>query len=300
MLADDIDTLKLARTGLDRTANTADDYNVTLTYGGLQPSGAPECDVTLDFDDTQTGFAVCQTGGVSISSPSGSNNDVRITSAKAFFNTQANWFFNDVPNDDEGGDGGGGAVQSFSFNDQIGVPPSSVRTSNSITVQGPSEPVEINVAGGSYSIGCSDRFVSSARTINSGETVCVRHTASATGGGTVDTTLTIGGVSDTFSSSAALQPGEPLTNLSGGWDSQQFFGFPIPSGATNLVVSISVGTGDADLYVRFGAPPTLEDYDSRPFLDENNEACSFPEPDAGDWFVLINGFDAYSGNPPAG
>lgn len=281
--ADDVDTLRLARTGVDRTANTADDYSVTLTYGGLKPAGDASCDLTIDFDDAQTGFAVCQTSGALIN---GSN--VRITNANAFFNTQANWYFNQSAN-------GGGLVQPFSFNDQVGVPPSTVRTSNSVTVQGPASPVAIDVTGGSYSIGCAGSFTSSSGTISSGQTVCVRHTSAAAGGENVDTTLTIGDASDTFSSSTALQPDQPLADLAGDAGSERYYGFSIPAGATNLTVSMSGGAGDADLHVRFDALPTLNDYDCRPFLVGNNETCSFPAPSAGDWFILLSAFDSYSG-----
>lgn len=54
------------------------------------------------------------------------------------------------------------------------------------------------------------------------------------------------------------------------------------------------GTGDADLYVRRGAQPTTATYDCRPFLTGSNEACSFNNPTAGDYFVMLNGFAAYS------
>ena len=43
-------------------------------------------------------------------------------------------------------------------------------------------------------------FVTSDSTISAGQVVCVRHTSSATPATTVDTTLTIGGVSDSFRS----------------------------------------------------------------------------------------------------
>ena len=280
--ADDVDTLKLARTGLDRVANTTDDYSVTLTYGGLKAAGDPDCDITLDFDDTRTGFAVCSTSGAIIS-----GDNARITSANAFFNTQPNWYFNQTAN-------GGGLVQQFRFDDQIGVPPSTVLTSNSVTVEGAAEPLAVEITGGTYSIGCTQAFTSSPGTINDGETVCVRHTSAAAGGATVETTLTIGDVSDTFSSSVALQPGEPLTDLNGEAGAQRLYGFSVPDGATNLDVSISGGSGDADLYVRFNSPPTLDDYDCRPFLAGNNETCNFPAPSSGNWFALINAFSAYA------
>ena len=41
------------------------------------------------------------------------------------------------------------------------------------------------------------------------------------------------------------------------------------------------GTGDADLYVRFGATPTASTYDCRPYLDGATEKCACsPSPPA--------------------
>ena len=97
LVGDDVATLELAMAGLDETAGTSDDYAIELLYGGISSSG---CDITLDFDNTQTGFAVCQTGGSFIN-----GTHVRITSASIYFNTGFDWFFNDISN----------------ANDQIGV-----------------------------------------------------------------------------------------------------------------------------------------------------------------------------------
>lgn len=83
---DDVATLRYARTGLDSIAGTADDYTVTLTYAGMTTA----CDLVLDFDNTETGLAVCQTLGTFLTA-----DDVAITGADAFFNTGSNWFFND-------------------------------------------------------------------------------------------------------------------------------------------------------------------------------------------------------------
>jgi len=62
-----------------------------------------------------------------------------------------------------------------------------------------------------------------------------------------------------------------------------------------LRVQISGGSGDADLYVRFGEPPTLDEYDCRPYVGGNDETCEFPDPSVGDWYVMIYGFQSYSG-----
>lgn len=69
----------------------------------------------------------------------------------------------------------------------------------------------------------------------------------------------------------------------------------IPAGATNLVIQMSGGTGDADLYVKFGQVPTTGSYDCRPYLVGNNETCSFATPSAGVYHILIFGDESFSG-----
>src|SRR5262249_47318810 len=49
-----------------------------------------------------------------------------------------------------------------------------------------------------------------------------------------------------------LMNGVAVTGLSGAQNSQVFFRLDVPSGASNLSFHMSGGTGDADLYMRFG------------------------------------------------
>jgi hypothetical protein len=93
----------------------------------------------------------------------------------------------------------------------------------------------------------------------------------------------------------SLVNGVPATNISGASGSQQFWKLAVPAGKTSLTFSISGGTGDADLYVRFGAKPTTSVFDCRPFIGGNNETCTLTNPAAGDWYVMIRGFAAFSG-----
>ncbi|MBD0318697.1 MAG: pre-peptidase C-terminal domain-containing protein [Gemmatimonadetes bacterium] len=92
-----------------------------------------------------------------------------------------------------------------------------------------------------------------------------------------------------------LQNGVPVTGLSGAQGSEQFWTITVPAGATNLQFQTSGGTGDADLFVRFGAAPTLATYDCGPVTSDNNESCSFAAPSAGTWHVMVQGYAAYSG-----
>src|SRR5580765_6936200 len=53
-----------------------------------------------------------------------------------------------------------------------------------------------------------------------------------------------------------VKPSETKTRLTGKRGEEQHFSIDVPQGATNLRFVQSGDTGDADLYVRFGADPT--------------------------------------------
>jgi len=69
----------------------------------------------------------------------------------------------------------------------------------------------------------------------------------------------------------------------------------VPSGATNLTFTMSGGTGDADMYVKFGSAPTDSSYDCRPYKSGNAEACTFATPSAGTYHVRLKAYSAFSG-----
>lgn len=94
---------------------------------------------------------------------------------------------------------------AFSFTAQTNVARSSLMTSNEVTVSGIEVAVAMSVAGGHYSINGA-AFTNTPRLVSNGDRVRVQHT-SATGYATkVDTTLTIGGVDGTFSSTTLTEP----------------------------------------------------------------------------------------------
>ena len=97
------------------------------------------------------------------------------------------------------------------------------------------------------------------------------------------------------STTQQLQNGVPVSGLSGAAGAALALTIAIPAGAQNLVVSTSGGTGDPDLYVRFGSPPTLSTFDCRSFVVGPAEQCTIASPNAGTYHVLISGFSAFSG-----
>jgi hypothetical protein len=91
-----------------------------------------------------------------------------------------------------------------------------------------------------------------------------------------------------------LRNGQPV-GVSGAQDSWKHFLINVPSGQARLEVKLSGGSGDADLYTRFGVPPTDEDYDCRSFAAGNDELCAVANPQAGTYYIGVHAYDEYSG-----
>jgi serine protease len=92
-----------------------------------------------------------------------------------------------------------------------------------------------------------------------------------------------------------LVVGTPRTGLTDVYGSQRYYAVSVPSGATSLTIATSGGTGDADLYVRYGNAPTFSLYDCRPYLNGNVESCVMNAPPPGTYYVMLHGWWAYSG-----
>jgi hypothetical protein len=93
----------------------------------------------------------------------------------------------------------------------------------------------------------------------------------------------------------ALEKGVVRTSLSGAKGASLNFTFDAPADAENLNFTMSGGTGDADLYVKFGSLPTSSSYDCRPYKNGNNETCSFATPQVGTYYVMLTGYSSFSG-----
>ncbi len=92
----------------------------------------------------------------------------------------------------------------------------------------------------------------------------------------------------------ALDNGIAVTGLSGSKGSNRYFTVELPAAASNLLISIGGGAGDADLYVKAGSRPNSSVFDCRPFRGGNGESCSFPNPVAGIHHVMVTGYRTYS------
>lgn len=114
-------------------------------------------------------------------------------------------------------------------------------------------------------------------------------------------TLLAASVTPTIISPSSTQTG--LSDVIGG---ENMFHVIVPSGATSFKVATGGGSGDVDLFVKQGQPATCRDvsalivstpcvYDQYSNNYGNAESISYTSPAAGDYYIDVVGYAAYSG-----
>ena len=97
------------------------------------------------------------------------------------------------------------------------------------------------------------------------------------------------------STGGTLTKGVAATNISASTGASVNYTMVVPSGASNLTFTMSGGTGDADMYVKFGSAPTDTSYDCRPYKSGNSESCTYASPAAGTYYVRLKAYSSFSG-----
>jgi serine protease len=92
-----------------------------------------------------------------------------------------------------------------------------------------------------------------------------------------------------------LTNGVPKTGLGATTGNSLNFTMVVPAGASGLKFVTSGGTGDADMYVKFGSAPTDSSYDCRPYLNGNAETCNIATAQAGTYYVRLKAYSTFSG-----
>ena len=122
-----------------------------------------------------------------------------------------------------------------------------------------------------------------------------------------DTTLCGAGILDAFAAvneiddvtpkpgSNLLENDVPIDDLGAGQDGMIHYQMEVPAGATDLSFSISGGKGDADLYVKFGKAPSMNDFDYRPYLVGNTESVEVESVQPGTYYIMLHGYESFSG-----
>jgi len=92
-----------------------------------------------------------------------------------------------------------------------------------------------------------------------------------------------------------LTNGVAVTGLAAATGASLNYTMVVPAGATGLKFVIAGGTGDADMYVKFGSAPTDTVYDCRPYASGNAETCNIATAQAGTYNVRLKAYSAFSG-----
>jgi serine protease len=91
-----------------------------------------------------------------------------------------------------------------------------------------------------------------------------------------------------------LVNGVTKSDLSASTGNELLYTMNVPAGATNINFAMSGGNGDADLYVKFGAEPTDNNFDCRPYVSGNAESCDSPDA-GGIYYVKVKAYSTFSG-----
>ncbi len=92
-----------------------------------------------------------------------------------------------------------------------------------------------------------------------------------------------------------LISGLAITDIEAQTDEEILFKIDVGSRAKLLWFDITNGEGDADIYIKYDAEPTLNDYDFAPLEWGNEEQVLIKRPTEGTWYIKVVGYEAFSG-----
>ena len=75
--------------------------------------------------------------------------------------------------------------------------------------------------------------------------------------------------------------------------SEQLYSLEAQSGLNTITVNTSGGTGDADLYIKFGSEASSSNYDCKSSTSTNNETCTLPA-QVGSYSIAIKGYSDFA------
>lgn len=93
----------------------------------------------------------------------------------------------------------------------------------------------------------------------------------------------------------SMGSGSVASGITDTLNAERYYVISVPAGTPELRITMTGGTGEADLHVRYGAAPTRSVWDCRPYPIGNEESCIIPNPAAGDWYFMPHAYQAISG-----
>jgi len=91
-----------------------------------------------------------------------------------------------------------------------------------------------------------------------------------------------------------LTNAETVSGIAGSGGEELLYSLAVPAGASNLSFVMNGGSGDADMYVKFGSEPGASDWDCRPYEAGNDENCAIDPVQAGTYYVKLIGYTDFA------
>ena len=95
--------------------------------------------------------------------------------------------------------------------------------------------------------------------------------------------------------SRQLTKGIEVTGLSLRTNGKIMYALKVPAGSSNLTFKLSGGSGDGDLWLKYGSAPTIDNYDARSDGQGNDEFIKIARPKTGTYYLMVTAFKTIKG-----
>ena len=92
-----------------------------------------------------------------------------------------------------------------------------------------------------------------------------------------------------------LTDGVAISNLFGVTGTTQYFRINVTQNQSKLLIKATGSVGDCDMFVKYDGLPTIQTNDYQSVLSGSNETVEVDIPQAGNYFIMLQGRTAYSG-----
>lgn len=97
------------------------------------------------------------------------------------------------------------------------------------------------------------------------------------------------------SGATPLTSGVTVSGINLAQSASKLYSITVPSGKSYLTFKLSGGSGDGDIYAKFGSAPTTSSYSYKSTGSSNSETITIRKPQAGTYYLLLSAYSAVTG-----